>query len=176
MESTSYLSSVFSQPLPDGVFIRPIQPGDNPAVAAIIRQVMTEFSCVGEGYSILDPEVDKMYEAYHNERSVFYVVVKDGEPVGCGGIAPLAGGDPEVCELRKMYYLPALRGQGLGTRLLRGCMNEARRLGFKYMYLETVDRMSAANHLYQKAGFIRLEKPMGATGHDSCDRFYGMAL
>ena len=41
----------------------------------------------------------------------------DGRVVGGGGIAPLAGGDPDVCELRKMYFLPSLRGLGAGMAL-----------------------------------------------------------
>ena len=35
---------------------RRIRPEDNSTVAHIIRTVMTEFDCVGEGYSINDPE------------------------------------------------------------------------------------------------------------------------
>jgi putative acetyltransferase len=44
--------------------LRTIRPGDNPQVAGIIRSVMTEFGAVGPGFSIMDPEVDHMYEAY----------------------------------------------------------------------------------------------------------------
>ncbi len=47
-----------------GYKIRPIRPEDNPAVAQIIRQVMTEFGAVGCGFSIEDDEVDSMFEAY----------------------------------------------------------------------------------------------------------------
>jgi len=37
--------------------LRPITPTDNAAIANVIRTVMPEFSCVGEGFSINDPEV-----------------------------------------------------------------------------------------------------------------------
>jgi hypothetical protein len=43
--------------------IRPMRPEDNPTVADIIRQVMTEFGAVGCGFSIEDAEVDNMGKA-----------------------------------------------------------------------------------------------------------------
>ena len=72
-------------------FPAPIRPEDNPAVARIIRTVMTEYGAVGPGYSIEDPEVDAMFETYDHPRALFLVLENNkGEPVGCGGIAPLA--------------------------------------------------------------------------------------
>ena len=57
--------------------LRPIAPRDDAAVAAVIRTVMPEFGCVGEGFSILDPEVDAMSAAYAAPRSGFFVVEDD---------------------------------------------------------------------------------------------------
>jgi len=96
--------------------------------------------------------------------------------VGCGGIGPLAGGDSFTCELRKMFFLPATRGLGLGRRLLLLLMDEARKRDYKKCYLETLDRMWQANELYRKNGFTLLDKPMGKTGHCSCDRWYLLNL
>lgn len=150
--------------------IRPIKPEDNEAVAGVIRDVMTEFGCSGEGYSINDAEVDSMYQAYDNDRSVFYVVEMDGRVLGCGGIAPLDGSDdPEVCELRKMYFRDELRGLGMGRQLMELCLKDAKRLGFRKCYIETVERMEAAGALYRKFGFQRLGSAMGCTGHTTCD-------
>jgi len=46
------------------VTLRRIEPGDDPAMGAVIREVMTEFGAVGSGFSIEDPEVDAMSAAY----------------------------------------------------------------------------------------------------------------
>jgi putative acetyltransferase len=156
--------------------IRPIQKRDNSPVARIIREVMTEFQAIGDGYSIVDPEVDDMYGSYRNNRSCYYVIVLDKEVVGCGGIAPLTGGDKFTCELRKMFFLPETRGLGLGRRLLLLLMRESRKRGYKKCYLETLDRMSRANDLYRESGFELLKKPIGNTGHCNCDRWYLMNL
>jgi putative acetyltransferase len=156
--------------------IREIERDDNPAMARIIREVMTEFQCVGEGYSINDPEVDRMYEAYRKPRSKYYVISHQDQLLGGAGIGPLANGDPEVCELKKMYFYGNLRGLGLGRKLLSMLLNDAREFGYKGCYLETVSRMWQANMLYQKMGFKKLDVPMGNTGHGACEVFYAREL
>ncbi|NJB84528.1 putative acetyltransferase [Lewinella marina] len=151
--------------------LRPITPADNPIVARIVRTVMPEFNCVGEGFSINDPELADMYAAYSAPRSAYYMLTQDGRPVGVGGYAPLAGGDGTVCELRKMYLLPESRGLGGGRMLLEKCLQAAEADGYERMYLETVRAMTAAVRLYASYGFTPLAAPLGNTGHSGCDRF-----
>lgn len=62
--------------------IRLISPEDNAAMAHVIRTVMPEFNCVGEGFSINDPEVDDMAAAYSTARSAFFVVEELGANAG----------------------------------------------------------------------------------------------
>lgn len=156
--------------------IRTIEPRDDAAMAAVIRSVMTEYGATGAGFSINDAEVDFLSRAYTAPRSVFFVVEMDGAVAGGGGIAPLAGGDVDTCELRKMYFLPQARGRGLGTALLTQCLDAARSAGFTRCYLETLTRMHDAARLYERHGFERVEKPLGATGHFTCDRWYQRML
>ena len=156
--------------------IRRIQRKDNAQVARVIRDVMTEFQAVGEGYSIDDIEVGDMYSSYRDKRSCYYVLILDDTVVGCGGFAPLTGGGKVTCELRKMFLLPQTRGLGLGRRLLTMLLNEARKSGYKKCYIETLDRMWRANELYKKNGFKLLDSPQGKTGHCRCDRWYLLNL
>ena len=149
--------------------IRPIEPGDITVVADIIRQVMTEFQAVGCDYSINDAEVDDMYSAYAPAGSAFYIVEHDGQVLGCGGYAPLTGDDKDICELRKMHFLPTLRGTGMGKKLLQQCLDSATRSGYLQCYLETMQGMHQACRLYHKHGFTGLDQPMGNTGHSSCE-------
>lgn len=156
----------------DDLLIRPIEPRDDPAVAAIIRKVMPEFGADGEGFAIHDPEVDTMYAAYSTPRSAYFVIEAEGAVLGGGGVAPLAGGDTETCELRKMYFLTELRGRGAGRALLQRCLDAARAFGFRRCYIETLTGMDAAQALYAKFGFTPLRTPLGATGHHGCNRFF----
>ena len=152
--------------------IRPIEPRDNAAVAAIIRAVMPEFGADGPGFAIHDAEVDHMCDAYAKPRCAYFVIERDGVVLGGGGIAPLENAEPDVCELRKMYFLPAARGIGAGNAMMLRCLDAARTLGFRRCYLETLTGMDAAQTLYRRNGFTPLSAPMGGTGHFSCDRFF----
>lgn len=156
--------------------LRPIRPADDAAIAAIIRRVMPEYGAVGDGFAINDPEVDWMSRAYAAPRCAYFVVERDGEILGGGGVAPLEGGDPAVCELRKMYFLPALRGLGAGRGLIQHCLDSARHFGFRRCYLETLCGMTEARRLYERTGFQLIDGPLGATGHGGCNTFYLMEL
>lgn len=157
--------------------IRPIQPQDNLQVAQVIRTVMTSYACVGDGFSITDPEVDHMYQAYDNRKSKFFVIADtDNKIYGCAGIGPLVGGPTDTCELKKMYFYETARGRGLGKEMMELCLATALELGYTNCYLETVTRMQRANHLYTKYGFTQLEAQVGGTGHSGCDTFYMLAL
>lgn len=156
--------------------LRPIAPGDDPAIAHIIRSVMPEFGACGSGFAINDPEVDWMHRAYSAPRSAYFVVERDGVVEGGGGVAPLEGGDPDTCELRKMYFLPSLRGLGAGAAVMARCLQAARDFGFHRCYLETLTGMDAAMRLYERSGFRRIDGPMGDTGHGGCNTFYLLEL
>ena len=156
--------------------IRPIEPRDDAAIAAIIRTVMPEFGATGCGFAISDPEVDWMSRAYAAPRSAYFVVERDGVVVGGGGVAPLDGGPEDTCELRKMYFLPEARGLGAGAAMMARCLGAARGFGFARCYLETLTGMDAAMKLYARSGFRRIDAPMGATGHGGCNTFYLLDL
>ena len=156
--------------------IRPALPADDPAIAAIIRRVMPEFGAIGDGFAINDPEVDWISQAYAAPRAAYFVVEHEGILKGGGGVAPLEGGDADTCELRKMYFLPELRGLGVGSAMMLQCMEAARRFGFKRCYLETLHGMHAAMKLYERTGFRRIDAPLGDTGHGGCNTFYLLPL
>ncbi len=169
--------------------IRNILPQDNAATAKVIQTVMPEFNCVGEGFSINDPEVADMASAYAVPGAAFFVLAdasagadagavegSGASIVGCGGFAPLAGGDGSTCELRKMYLLREARGLGGGRMIMQACLDGARKAGYTHMYLETVTAMTDAAAVYLKYGFEYLDLPLGDTGHSGCDRFMLRAL
>jgi putative acetyltransferase len=138
---------------------------------------MTEFGAVGDGFSIKDAEVQAMHDAYTRARCAYFVAERDGKVVAGGGIAPLEGSErPDVCELRKMYALPEARGLGIGRRLLELCLRAAREAGFRTCYLETTGQMHRARLLYERAGFCAIDRPMGQTGHYSCDGWFVLDL
>lgn len=158
------------------VTIRPIRHSDNTAIATVIRTVMPEFGAGGAGFAIHDTEVDDMVVAYSKPRCAYFVCEVNDTVVGGGGIAPLAGGSDDTCELKKMYFLASGRGQGWGQNVLLACINAARVAGFRYCYLETFNTMKGAMKLYERNGFLKIPGPLGNTGHFACDTFYQLDL
>jgi putative acetyltransferase len=156
--------------------IRSIELKDNESLARIIRTVMPEFGASGAGFAIHDKEVDDMVGTYTQSRSAYVVCELEGKIIGGGGVAPLAGGAENICELKKMYFLPEGRGLGLGQKVLTECLKAARQIGFEYCYLETFNTMKDAMKLYEKNGFKKISGPLGNTGHFACDTFYKLKL
>ena len=152
----------------DTITIRPIEPEDNPKIAAIIRGVFDELDAPKTGTAYADPILDRISIAYQNENSVYYVAVLDGEVVAGAGIAPLEKGPDGICELQKMYASATARGRGVGAKLIEACLKAAAGFGYSQCYLETLPYMEAAQKLYVKYGFKYLDAPLGDTGHSSC--------
>ena len=51
---------------------------------------------------------------------------------------------------------PAAQGHGIGELLVRTCLERARTAGKRRMVLSTDRRMTAAQRLYERLGFVRL--------------------
>lgn len=150
--------------------VRPIAPEDNSAIAGVIRQVSAEFGLTADkGYTVSDPNLDKLYQLYSQPKSAYWVIEFEGRIAGGGGIAPLAGAESGVCELQKMYFLSSLRGRGLAHDLALKALDFARAQGFTHCYLETTATLKRAVTLYERLGFNHISGPMGNTGHVDCE-------
>ncbi|TYA57254.1 GNAT family N-acetyltransferase [Formosa maritima] len=153
----------------NNIVIREIISEDNIQIAKVIRDVLIEFGVPKVGTAYADVSLDKMAETYNGKKSVYFVIDNDGKIIGGAGIAPLDNYEGNVCELQKMYFLPEARGVGLGKRMMETCLKRAKNFGFEKCYLETMPYMVDAKKLYAKVGFESLDKPMGNTGHYSCN-------
>ena len=152
--------------------IRYICPGDSVFIRDIILETLVEHGAVGGGFASGDEDTRNMHDAFQKEGRRYFVVEGVGGMVlGGAGIAPLHG-EQDTCELVKMYFRPEARGLGLGKRLLQLCLDEATKLGYTQIYLETIEQMHAARGLYEHLGFKQIPHSMGNTGHFSCDFYY----
>ena len=134
-----YLNALTKQRVQSLYNIRTIESSDNLYLAGIIRSVLGEFGANRAGFAAVDPETDRMYEAYNLERCTYFVAHNEEKVVGGAGIAPLKGGGFNVCELQKMYLLKEARGVGVGARLLEKCLDTAHAMGFRMVYIDSLN-------------------------------------
>ena len=71
-----------------------------------------------------------------------------------GRFADIAG--PDEAEFRTLAVAPEGRGQGVGTALVRECIDRSRALGRRRIVLSTQPMMHAAHRVYERFGFVRV--------------------
>ncbi|NJM80660.1 MAG: GNAT family N-acetyltransferase [Flavobacterium sp.] len=151
------------------MLIRKIEQQDNQEIAQVIRNVFDELNAPKVGTAYADPILDTLYEVYDKPRHLYLVVEVNGKVLGGCGIAPLGNEAVHICELQKMYFAPEIRGTGLAKNIIEQCLTFAKANNYTLCYLETLSFMKAAQKLYTNLGFESIDKPMGNTGHNSCE-------
>lgn len=86
-------------------------------------------------------------------RGAFVVMSVDGEPVACGAVKVIA---PGVGSLKRMWVADAMRGLGVGRRVLTALEAQARELGLRTLRLETNRALPEAIALYRSAGYAEV--------------------
>lgn len=71
---------------------------------------------------------------------------------GCVALRTKADG---ICEMKRLYVLPAFQGKGIGKQLATAIVAAGRQLGYTKMVLDTLDRLQPAIQLYEQLGFSR---------------------
>lgn len=149
--------------------IRTIRPSDNKAIAAVIRDTLTEFNANRPGTVFFDSSTDHLFELFQKPGSIYYVATVGNSITGGAGIFPSEGLPDDTCELVKMYLLPNARNKGIGKLLIEKCIAFAKDAGYGRIYLETLPELNKAIRVYEKFNFTYLPGPLGNTGHFGCD-------
>jgi len=76
------------------------------------------------------------------------------ELMGCIALRPLG---PTTCEMKRLFVRAEYRDRGLGRVLVEAIIEEARKIGYTHMRLDTIaDRMERAIALYRSIGFVEI--------------------
>ena len=140
------------------------------ALADLIRTNLKAHHLDIPGTAYFDDGLDHLSEIYDHEGRTYFVLLDDQRLVGGVGLAEFEG-FPDCCELQKLYLDDSVKGRGLGFQLIEKVEQEARTLGYKSIYLETHTNLQAAIHIYEKAGYKRIDRP-DCVVHSTMNRFY----
>ena len=114
-----------------------------------------------EERGIFDDMIDVQMH-YFDRGGLFLVVEDDGQMIGTGAVRQI---DDDVCELKRMWLLPAYHGRGIGYRVIQMLFAFARASKYKLIRLETGNQQLRAIKFYERLGFSRIT-PFDETNHD----------
>ena len=148
--------------------IRKVEKNDDQILASVIRATFEEFDAPRKCTVYDDPTTDHLFDLFSREGAVLWVAMENSQIVGCCGVYPTEGLPQKTAELVKFYLNPIARGKGIGKVLMETCINSAKEMGYKELYLESMPQFSTAVNFYKRLGFSMLDTPMGKSGHTSC--------
>ena len=150
--------------------IRDWQVGDRAIAAEVIRSVLVEYG-LGWEPGGADRDVLEIETYYWQTGGEFWVIEQQGIVVGTAAYYPIQR-EPNAVEIRKMYLVPAARGQGLGRFLLQQLESAIAARGFEQIWIETASVLQEAVKLYENNGYA----PATGVETDRCDRVYVKVL
>jgi len=134
-----------------GIVLREPKPGDLGWIVARHATLYAEEYGWGENFEGLCAQIVAEFAAnYDAKRERCWIAEMDGENVGS---VFLVRDTDEIARLRLLLVDPVARGRGLGMRLTDECIRFAKAAGYRGVTLWTHGVLSAARHVYSKAGF-----------------------
>jgi ribosomal protein S18 acetylase RimI-like enzyme len=139
---------------------RELRPGDLGAIIALHGRLIPPehgLDSTHEGY-VAASVARAAIRGWPGDREAVWIVESNGEVAGSVGLTD--DGD-DTAGLRWLALDPSLRGRGLGRRLVREVVAEARKHGYARIRLETFSDLGAAAHLYREHGFELVHEETG---------------
>ncbi len=132
-----------------------IDPVASPADLAAIKELFRAYASslnVDLAYQDFESELTGLPGKYASPSGAL-LIARDARGRSLGCVALRAMETSGCCEMKRLYVAPHGRGLGLGRRLVEALIEEARRLGYQEMRLDTLPSMADAQALYRKLGF-----------------------
>lgn len=136
------------------VALVPVSP-ESAEARGLIRAYFDDILSRAYGRPATDPEISTVLRNAPSDdlappHGLFLVARQADAAVACAGMVLLPAATAEV---RRVYTVPAARGQGVGSLLLRELEARARDLGVTRMRLDTRDDLVEARRMYARHGY-----------------------
>lgn len=129
----------------------------NPGQLDDARELFAEYAeqlGVDLAFQDFDAELASLPGDYAPPRGALLLALVDGELAGCCALRPKDDVDyPNAAEMKRLFVRKAFRGFGLGRLLTEAILEQAQRLGYACVLLDTLDDMESARALYADLGF-----------------------
>src|SRR3712207_6786597 len=129
-------------------------------IPAQTAQLLDQARVLFEGYAAwigidlsfqnFEEELANLPAGYAPPEGCLLLAVVGGEAAGCVAVRKLETG---ACEMKRLYVRPRFRGLRIGGALAEAAIEEAERLGYERMRLDTLPSMKRAQELYLSLGF-----------------------
>ncbi len=131
----------------------PIVPCRTESQIEQVRRLFREYNDflgVDLSFQGFEQELEDLPGAYAPPDGALLVAEGAKGAAGCVGLRKLEEG---ICEMKRLYVRPGYRGRGLGRELAVCIIERAHEMGYRRMRLDTLNRLTAANGLYEALGF-----------------------
>lgn len=102
----------------------------------------------------IDAELNELPGDYAPPRGALFVATEGNRYLAMIALRPM---EETIGEMKRLYVRPEARGRGLARRLIDTLCEEARRLGYSELRLDTLPMMGDAQALYEACGFVDIE-------------------
>ena len=101
-------------------------------------------------FQSFEAELNDLPAMYGPPHGALLLAFYKQDIAGCVALRKKADG---ICEMKRLYVLPAFQGKGIGKQLATAIVAAGRQLGYTKMVLDTLDRLQPAIQLYEQLGF-----------------------
>lgn len=98
-------------------------------------------------------EIETLPKKYNKPEGIIYIAFCDGYPSGSVALRRL---DSNRCEMKRLYVRDEFRKLGIGKMLSLKTIEYAKKIGYKYIMLDTLEKLKEACNLYKSLGFYEV--------------------